>query len=324
MRLSDFKDEKGVEVVAKLLMPIGRIAANQENAKAMKAVNEEGGNLLSFASALLCNSPRDVMDMLAILNDEDPADYRCSAATVLVDVFNMISDPELLALFGLQRQNPASSGSASESTEAPAPPARSSATPARKSNRRRKKKPNVVGAKYLGGFIRKKIRAGGNKIQDTVNQQIRNSNQNANLHNAEVDKQIALAEQKCVAIRQRVSQIDMSWYPPDYCFSTASAFFYKAINNGMCETLGEAVKLYEEQRYRDQVLANQQKQIDLAYKQIILQAMTIATLHQEGAATRETMQAEGATARQTMQAEGAAAREQRAQQYKDFRRRTGL
>ena len=77
---------------------------------------------------------------------------------------------------------------------------------------------NVVGAKYLGGFISKKIQAGGNKIQDTVNQQIRNSNQNANLHNAEVDKQIALAEQKCVAIRQRVSQMDMSWYPPDYCF----------------------------------------------------------------------------------------------------------
>lgn len=194
---------------------------------------------------------------------------------------------------------------------------------------------NVVGAKYLGGFISKKIQAGGNKIQDTVNQQIRNSNQNANIHNAEVDKQIALAEQKCVAIRQRVSQMGMSWYPPDYCFSAASAFFYKAINNGMCETLGEAVKLYEEQRYRDMVLANQQKQIDLAYKQCILQAMTIAALYQEGAATRETMQAEGAATRSaiytegaatrgTIQAEGAASRAQRAQQYKDFRRRTGL
>lgn len=193
---------------------------------------------------------------------------------------------------------------------------------------------NVVGAKYLGGFISKKIQAGGNKIQDTVNQQIRNSNQNANVHNAEVDRQIALAEQKCVAIRQRVSQMDMSWYPPYYCFSAASAFFYKAIINGMCETLGEAVKLYEEQRYRDQVLANQQKQIDLAYNQCILQAMTIATLYQEGAATRETMQAEGAATRQTMQAEGAAtrgaihaegaaAREQRAQQHNDLRRWLG-
>lgn len=194
---------------------------------------------------------------------------------------------------------------------------------------------NVIGAKYLGGFISKKIQAGGSKIQNTVNQQIRNSNQNANVHNAEVDKQIALAEQKCVAIRQRVSQMDMSWYPPDYCFSAASAFFYKAINNGMCETLGEAVKLYEEQRYRDQVLANQQKQIDLAYKQCILQAMTMAAIYQEGAATRETIQAEGAATRgaiytegaatrDTIHSEGAASRAQREQHYKDFRHRTGL
>lgn len=190
---------------------------------------------------------------------------------------------------------------------------------------------NVVGAKYLGGFISKKIQAGGNKIQDTVNQQIRNSNQNANLHNAEVDKQIALAEQKCVAIRQRVSQMDMSWYPPYYCFSAASTFFYKAIINGMCETLGEAAKLYEEQRYRDQVLANQQKQIDLAYKQIILQAMTIkavydqgaaiqGTIQAEGAAARQTMQAEGEATRETMQAEGAAFREQQERHHQDFRR----
>ena len=194
---------------------------------------------------------------------------------------------------------------------------------------------NVVGAKYLGGFISKKIQAGGNKIQDTVNQQIRNSNQNANVHNAEVDRQIALVEQKCVAIRQRVSQMDMSWYPPDYCFSAASAFFYKAINNGMCETLGEAVKLYEEQRYRDQVLANQQKQIDLAYKQIILQAMTIKAAYDQGTAIRETIQAEGAATRGAIytegvatrgaiHAEGAAGRQQREEIYKDFRRRTGL
>ena len=92
----------------------------------------------------------------------------------------------------------------------------------------------------------------------------------------------------------------------------------------MCETLGEAVKLYEEQRYRDQVLANQQTQIDLAYKQCNLQAMTIKAVYDQGAAIQETIQAEGAATRQTMQAEGAAAREQRAQQHKDLRRWTGL
>jgi hypothetical protein len=115
MRLSEFKDEKGIEVVAKLLVPIGKIAQNQNNAK----TKEKGGTLLDFASAMLQNNPKEVMSMLAILDDKDPAQYHCSAASVLMDVFNMIVDPELLQLFGFQSKTPASSGSASGNTEAP-------------------------------------------------------------------------------------------------------------------------------------------------------------------------------------------------------------
>lgn len=192
----------------------------------------------------------------------------------------------------------------------------------------------MIGTKFIGGFINRKIRAGGNKIQDTINQQIRSSNQAASNYNADVDRQIAIAQQKCNMIRQQISQMDMSWYPPDYCYSDASAFFYKAINNGMCETLGEAVRLYDEKQYRDQVLANQQEQINLAYRQCILQGMTISAIYNQGAATRQAIQAEGAAIRQTIQAEGAAtrgtiqnegaaARQQREQQYKDFLRRFG-
>ena len=76
--------------------------------------------MLAFAAAILQNNAAEVKDMLAILDDKDPADYRCSAASVLADVFNMLCDPELMALFGLQRQTTASSGSASGNTEAPA------------------------------------------------------------------------------------------------------------------------------------------------------------------------------------------------------------
>lgn len=136
MRLSEFKDEKGVEVVAKLLVPIGNIAADKE----MANIQKDSVHMGDFASLLLQKHPQDVMAMLAVLNDQDPEDYHCTAATVLVDVFNMISDPELMMLFGLQRQTAASSGSASENTEAPAPSPHSSATPAQSRNRHRKKK----------------------------------------------------------------------------------------------------------------------------------------------------------------------------------------
>lgn len=115
MRLSEFKDEKAIEVVAKLLEPIGCIASNAENAEA------KGKSVAAFAGALLQNNPKEVMAMLAILDDQDPATYHCTAASVLVDVFNMFNDPELMRLFGLRSGKVASSGSASESTEAPEP-----------------------------------------------------------------------------------------------------------------------------------------------------------------------------------------------------------
>lgn len=134
MKLSDFKDEKAIEIVAALLTPIGKIASNPQIAKA------KNGNVAELASAMLKHGKREVMDMLAILSDVDPKKYHCTAATVLHDVIEMISDEEFMKLFGLQRQNPASSGSASENTEAPAQPVRSSNTSVQNRNRRRKKK----------------------------------------------------------------------------------------------------------------------------------------------------------------------------------------
>ena len=140
MKLSEFKDERGVEVVAQLLIPISKIVTNEKNSAARESAQKNGASLLEFAAALLQNSPRDVMDMLAVLDGKDPADYHCSAATILMDVFNMIADPELLTLFGLQRQTPASSGSASENIEAAAELQGSSGTPAPNRNRHKKKR----------------------------------------------------------------------------------------------------------------------------------------------------------------------------------------
>ena len=117
MRLSDFKDEKGVEIVAKLLVPVCMIAANPANAKA-KAVCK---NKLEFASAMLQNNPSEVMTMLAILADEDPAEYYCTGATVMIGLLEMLADEEVMQLFGLQSKmtGQTCSGSQSETTEAP-------------------------------------------------------------------------------------------------------------------------------------------------------------------------------------------------------------
>lgn len=188
---------------------------------------------------------------------------------------------------------------------------------------------NLAGAILLGKPINRMFRAGGSKVQNTINRRIQTVNEDIKAYNASVDEKIDLAQEKCDKVREKILQLDMSWYPPDYCCSDASSFFYKAIINGKCETLGEAVNLYDEQLYRDQTLANQKEQINLLYKQCILQAQTIAAIHSEGAATRKAIQAgaaavsgaiwaNGDATRDAIWANGEASRQQVAAIYKDF------
>lgn len=111
MRLSDFKDEKAIEVVADLLEPMWNIVSNAANAEA----KDKG--VLPFAAAMLKNSATDVKTMLAILDDKDPSTYHCNAATVIGDIVVMLSDEDLMQLFGLQSPTSTSAGSASMNTE---------------------------------------------------------------------------------------------------------------------------------------------------------------------------------------------------------------
>ena len=113
-KLSDFKDDAAIEVVADLLPYISEIVQNSANKEA------RGKDTMSFISALLRNSKHAVKGVLAVLNETPVEDYTCTAASILADAVTMLSDPDLLVLFGVQRQTSASAGSASESTEAPA------------------------------------------------------------------------------------------------------------------------------------------------------------------------------------------------------------
>lgn len=111
MKLTDFKDADAIRVIADLLPHVGNIAKNSAVEKARK------GSMMEFAATLLKENPSDVLAMLAILNNQAPAEYHCNAANVIMDVFSMISDPALLELFGLPTRTQTTSGSASANTE---------------------------------------------------------------------------------------------------------------------------------------------------------------------------------------------------------------
>ena len=109
-RLSEFENEQGVIVVAKLLHPIARIVANAANIDREKSAIE-------FVSSMLENSPKETMEIFAILSETPVEEYRCNGASLLADAVKLASDKELMALFGFQSQTKTSSGSVSETTE---------------------------------------------------------------------------------------------------------------------------------------------------------------------------------------------------------------
>lgn len=112
-QLSEFKNEQGVIVVAKLLNPISRIVI-----KIRDKGKKPNGSPIEFLTAVLEESPKDIMEIFAILNEVPVEDYQCNAASILMDTVKLAADKEFMELFGLQSQTPTSSGSVSASTEA--------------------------------------------------------------------------------------------------------------------------------------------------------------------------------------------------------------
>ena len=111
MRLSDFKGEKGIEVVGKLLLPIMNIVGNPKNNDP-----EVQQNIFTMMSAFFRNNPKDVLEMLAIMDDVPVERYNLDAKQALLKLVSWFDDPELLGLFGLQSQTVTSSGSATTTT----------------------------------------------------------------------------------------------------------------------------------------------------------------------------------------------------------------
>lgn len=117
-QLSEFKNEDGVKVVAKLLNPIGRIVLAMKDNKDNKDKEGKPKNRVEFLSQALEECPKDVIEIFAILSETDAEKYECNAASLLMDTITLAADTEFMELFGLQSQTPTSSGSASENTEA--------------------------------------------------------------------------------------------------------------------------------------------------------------------------------------------------------------
>lgn len=120
MKLSDFRGEEALDVLADIFEPLAFICADEE----IQKLRETPKPMMAYIKPILKNRKKEIIQILARLNNQTEEEYReqLSLVTLPMQIMDFINDPEIQKLFFSQSQNPAeplaSSGSVTENTEA--------------------------------------------------------------------------------------------------------------------------------------------------------------------------------------------------------------
>lgn len=119
MRLSDFKGEEAIDVLADIIDPISKILTDAEIQELSK---KKDVSVVSYIKPMLKNNKKETIEILARLDNKSVEEYTktLNLLTLPAQVMDLINDPELQKLFLSQEQSEsnASSTPATETTEA--------------------------------------------------------------------------------------------------------------------------------------------------------------------------------------------------------------
>lgn len=115
MRLSDYRGEDAIELLADIIEPASEIFGDTEFRDAVRG----GASKVSIVKMVLKKHKKEVLHIMATIDGEDPDEYMPNVLTLPVKLIDMLNDEEFMQLFQLQGQTEvdASSGSAMGSTE---------------------------------------------------------------------------------------------------------------------------------------------------------------------------------------------------------------
>ena len=98
-KLSEYRDEEALDLIADLLEPAVMIFADDEFASAYRA-----GKTLKAVKAAIKNHKRDVMEILAIMEGVPLEEYHCNILTLPMRLVEILNDEALREVFTLQVQ----------------------------------------------------------------------------------------------------------------------------------------------------------------------------------------------------------------------------
>ena len=109
MKLSEIKGEKAIEVFADLLEPASRILSDEE---VLNSIKEKEPQVI-IIKKMLKNHSKDVVEMMAILDDVPVEEYEVNFITLPAKLVELFNDEAINELFTSQSQNEVSDGSGS-------------------------------------------------------------------------------------------------------------------------------------------------------------------------------------------------------------------
>lgn len=122
-KLSEYKDDEAIEVLADILEPVCMICADKEVQDSMS------GPKLVIARTCMKNHPKEVRQIMAILDGVPFEDYHIGVFDLPIKMLEILNDEDLINFFRSQGQMGSSNtfGSATENTLEEEPHAGSSA-----------------------------------------------------------------------------------------------------------------------------------------------------------------------------------------------------
>lgn len=115
MKLSEFENEKALDLLADIIEPAAEIFTDTDLADCARA-----GKKLKAINIALKNHQESVIAILAALDGKKPEEYKGNIITMTASLLEILNDEDLIAVFRSQGQmiSSVASGSAMENTEA--------------------------------------------------------------------------------------------------------------------------------------------------------------------------------------------------------------
>jgi len=98
MKLTDFKDEEALDLLADILEPTARIFTDED----LKISIKNKASKIEIVKLAIKNHKSDVIEILARVDGKDPKNYSCNIITITKSLLDLLNDEELVDFFTLQ------------------------------------------------------------------------------------------------------------------------------------------------------------------------------------------------------------------------------